>query len=168
MALRRSGQSATAGGRKPVQKAGCLERGPQPGPAPVQQHALVARRELEHVANLLRAEPLDVAERHDQPLALGQLGQRHAELLARLERAEPALGVLPGPGRRRPALVATEAVLDRERAAVLVLEREAGERQRARLALGAGPRLVDRDAEEPGLDRRAALEAIDACDEGGP
>src|SRR3954462_3054187 len=85
----------------------------------MQDHPLVDGGEVEQAADLLRGKALDVAEREDRLLDRGEHRDRCAQLVARLERAEPALGVLPRSRRQRPVpgpgalLVAEAAVLDR-------------------------------------------------------
>src|SRR3954470_14189126 len=68
----------------------------------MEDHALVAGRQLEQLADLVGVEPLDVAQRQHGLLGLGKRADRSAQPVARLERREPALGVLPRPGWRGP------------------------------------------------------------------
>src|SRR3954464_1261571 len=62
-----SGRSVSSLGREVG-----LERGPHARPGAVQDHALVALREAEGLAHLVRAEAVDVAQRDHRPLHIGE------------------------------------------------------------------------------------------------
>src|ERR1700751_5224842 len=100
----------------------------------MKQHALVLGAQSQKIAYLFGSVPLDVAQRDDQPLALGQLGQSRSEMLARLKGQQPPLGLLPRPRRRGPmsrpgVIVALEAV-GVDCSSALILGRERRERRR--------------------------------------
>src|SRR6185295_1139502 len=124
------------------------------------------------VRDLLGAEALDVAQGEHGPWALGERGDRRAQALARVERREAPLGVVPGAGRRGPVAgpcvaLALEAVR-RDRRLALLARPERRERHGAQLADAAGLGLVGQDVEQPGLERRAVLEPVDAVDHRQP
>ena len=52
-----------------------LEGSAHDGASAVQQHTLVARTDPEHVSDLLRRQSLHIAQRYDDPLSLGQIGE---------------------------------------------------------------------------------------------
>src|SRR3954447_22710476 len=144
-----------------------LELGAHARAGAMEDHALVARRQLEQVADLLGLEPLDVAQRQHRLLRLGERSDRRAQPFARLERREPALGVLPRSRRRGPVprprgAVALEAL--RRHGRLVACPRERGEWHAAALAYAAGLRLVGEDVEQPRLEGRPLLEAVQAVD----
>jgi hypothetical protein len=72
-----------------------------PGPGAVQQHPLIRHRDRQKITDLVRIEALDVPQRDDRSLRLGQLGDRSFDGGAGLDALQEALGILfrPGPGR---------------------------------------------------------------------
>ena len=151
-----------------------LELGPDLAARAVQQHALVAGGELERLRDLLRLPALDVAQDDDLLLARRQLGDRGADLLQRLGRQQLLVGhPRPAVRRDRPAArvarVARRAEAVRvDRGLVLVLRRERGHRHAARLPLPARTRAVGDDPQDPGLQARAALEAVQPLQDAEP
>src|SRR3954452_17655836 len=138
----------------------------------MQDHALVAGRQLEQLADLLGVEALDVAQRQHRLLGRRKRGDRRAQVLARLERREPALGILPRPRRRRPVprpgvALALEAVR-RNGGPLVAGARKRRERHRAPLTHAAGLGLIGEDVKQPRLERRALLKAIERADDRKP
>src|SRR4051812_15266040 len=104
----------------------------------MQQHPLVARRQLERGRDLLRLPALDVAQDDDLLLARRKPGDRGAHLLQRLRRQQALLRQpRPTPRWDRPAagiqrMVDTEEAIGVDRRTVLVeLVAERGERDTA-------------------------------------
>ena len=126
----------------------------------VQEHPLVCLRKLECVTDLLGAPTLDVAEGDHCALRGRQTLDRVSDHPQSLSTEEPLLG--PALRRRSPLPVDEAVGIDRG------LELERRERSRARLPLPACLRPVRDDAEDPRLERRAALEAVDAVQDGDP
>ena len=138
----------------------------------MQQHALVGLGDVERRAHLLGAVALDVAHADDGLLGEWQLGDgahgdanRLAVLDASWSAAVP-VGRERAPAARVRLVRAAEAFgVDGRR---VVLGRQRGERHAARLARAARLGLVDEDREDPRLQRRAALEAVEAVDDAEP
>src|SRR5438046_2707022 len=120
----------------------------------VQKNPLVGLREVENVTNLVRTPAGDVAEFDHLALLVGKGGDGAVD-------HRPGLGVEDGAprlGRRPPVAVGDEAVrVD----GWLVVGRERREWRAARLLDGARSRDVRDDSVDPGLERRAALEAVE-------
>src|SRR5262249_51720382 len=73
------------------------------------QHSLVALADLQHAAHLLAGQALDIAERHDLPLAVWQVPDRRAEEAGQLAGLEAVLHILdPVLRRRSPAAAAVD------------------------------------------------------------
>jgi hypothetical protein len=126
----------------------------------VQEHPLVGLGKLERVTDLLGTPALDVAERDHGALRGWERLDRVADHAERFGAEQPLLR--PALGRRRP-LAAHEAAGIHRR-----LRLERGERTGARLALSSGLSPVRDDAEDPRLERGAALEAVDAVQDCEP
>src|SRR4051795_5203578 len=133
----------------------------------MEEYPLIGLRKLEDVTHLFRRPALDVAEADHQPLRRRQLLDRRCDHATHLRRLE----FLPRLGEPRPATrelrVPEPGRIDRR----LVLRRfalEAREGKAARLALGARLRGVRDDAEDPGLQRGAALETREAAQHAQP
>ena len=132
------------------------------------------RAELERRADLLRVPALDVAQDDDLLLARRQLGDRGPHLLERLAGQQPLLragalcgGIAPaagvqrvvgaagsGPGRRRARPRASGASEDSGTLRALPFPARA--------------RAVGDDAQDPGLQAGAALEAVQALEDAEP
>jgi hypothetical protein len=84
----------------------------------------VAGRDREQAADLLHIEALDVAETDHEALTVGEPLERLAQVVAQLERNGSPLGVLPRSRRNGPALIGSEAVLDRQPLALIALRRQ--------------------------------------------
>src|SRR6266481_6100643 len=87
-------------------------------------------------------------------------------LLRQLVPAGRRAGPVAGPAR--VLLVEEAARVDRGLVIVGVHGRQRRERHRSTLALGPGLCGVREDAKDPGLQRRALLEAVDAADDREP
>src|SRR5262245_10414995 len=111
----------------------------------MQEHPLVSRADLQVLADLLRAQPLDVAEDDDVPLR----GREQVEC-----RADAREQLLPH-----------DLLVRRGRLRRLLDHRQ---RDDPPLALHLRVGRVDEDPEDPGLQARAALEALDAARDGRP
>ncbi len=134
----------------------------------MKEHSLVRLAETQGVARLGRRPPADVAKRDHVALARRQIGDRLEKHPARLIRCQALLRRLPGRRRARP--LARMLIAGRLKAirvdgglvaTFLAAPSKERERQDPALALAAGPRLVQKDAGEPGPKRRASLEAVD-------
>ena len=155
-------------GRRPRRDA--LERGPHRGTGTMQEHALVRGGDAEALAYLRRIPPLDISQADHPLMAVGQLGDRRSARArvspwrAAVPRAARRSGSAARSNSRRmcsrgrgtgPGQRCSPALRHRRRAienGVVLLSRTA-----ARL------RSVDEDAEDPGLQGRAALEAVKAA-----
>src|SRR6059058_2050424 len=148
-----------------------LERLANLRPRAMQEHALVRLAELEQLADIVRLPALDVAEDDHVALFRRQLFDRGFQRVERLASAEMLFGQLVPAGRRarpvaRPArvLLVEETVrVDRGLVVVGVAGWQRRERHGPALALPAGLRGVREDAEDPGLQGGALLEAMDAA-----
>ena len=138
----------------------------------MKKDTLIDLGQLERVTDLVARPALDVAQRDDGSLARRQRLDGALDHLARLGRDQPVLGQLAR--RRRPSagivrmVVGEEAVgVDRRlgHAGWIVQRRE---RDAAALSLRAGLRGVDEDPEDPRLERRAALEAVERAEHAQP
>jgi hypothetical protein len=140
----------------------------------VQKDPLIGLGYLQSATHLLGRQALDVAHGDHRALHLRQLRDLRLDPLDRLVGGQRTLGLLPpAHRRRRPRARAgpgtDEAIgIDRGEIAVALLARERREGDRAPLALAARARAVDEDAEDPGAQRRALLEAVEALQRGQP
>src|SRR6266508_6779074 len=147
---------------------------PNLGPGTMQEHSLIGLRKVERVTDLVRAPALDVAEGDHLALDVGQRIDGPVDHGARLGGEKLVLGAPPLLWRRRPVappavLRATEALgRDRRPRVLHLFAHERRERHRAALPNAAGLREVRDDAEEPGAQRRATLEAVDAAEDAEP
>src|SRR5207244_10387893 len=117
---------------------------------------------------------LDVAQRHHGALARWQGLDRAADAVANLAGEEALVGDLaPRRGRRGPSagvarVVGREEAIGIDRWAVVAGGLERGERHAPRLAPAPRLRSVGEDPHDPGLERGAALEGVDAGDDRAP
>lgn len=119
----------------------------------MQQDALVARRETEHLRCLLGIHTKHVPDCDDLALADGQQRDGVIDDTPQLQDTEALLRLLvPRDGRHRPAPVAAEPVgVDRG------LTTKAAERSGSGFPDTRAPGLVDEDPADPGLQRRPPL-----------
>src|SRR3954467_428024 len=152
-----------------------LQGGAHRGTGAMQQHALVAVGQLEGPTGLVGGPALDVAQRDDEPLGRWKSLDRVADDIPGLARQEALLRASPGARRARPAawearmVGGEEAIgIDRGFAALGVGCGKRREGVASALAHGAGAGDVRGDAEDPGLQRRAAFETVEALQDAEP
>ena len=119
------------------------------------------------VTDLFGAPPLDVPQRDHRALRRRQRGDRPLDHVARLGGEQPLLG--EARRRRRPVpgpvvVGAVEAVGSTAGSSASSDENGSDRPSRMPARLGA----VREDAEQPRLQRRAPLEAVDALEDGEP
>src|SRR3954453_2906638 len=141
-----------------------LEGLPYTRASPVQQHALVGLRELQGLADLLGRPALEVAQDDDLLLARRKPADGSVDVFERLARQQPLLGQRVPVGRKsRPSarILAVRALetLGGDPRLVVALGRERREGHAPSLFDGSRARAVGEDAEHPGAQTRAALEA---------
>jgi len=128
----------------------------------VEQEALVAGRDPEHRARVLAGEALDVAQGDDLALTVGEVVERRAQQRCQGGGVDPAVGLV---GPRRHGLAPGAAAVEPSGVHGVLDDVDGG----AGALPGpgrSGP--VDEDAEQPRLERRPPLEAIDAPDHAHP
>src|SRR6266571_7704771 len=134
----------------------------------MEEYPLIRLRQAECITNLLRAPTLDVAQAEDCALRRWKLLDRLGQLASRLRGQQTILR----PRLRRKGPVSGPARVVRA-AEALGLERSLGDAGRLELGKGDRPPLavrlrlgpVGQDAEDPGLQRGAALEAVDPAED---
>ena len=131
----------------------------------MQKHALIRLGQLEGITDFLGGEALDVMQRDHRALPGRQainLSTDHVQRLVGDQHVVRYAG--PATGRSRPvsrkALGFSEEPVGRHRR-VGVADFERRERNAPRLAHAARLGSVDDDAEQPRLERRPPLEAVD-------
>ena len=124
------------------------------------QDPLVALADAEHLAHVVGGHPLDVTKHHDLTLTCREAVE------CGLDTGQPALGDQPLVDRRLPRLGGQRPGARRVEAG----RRSARDRPAGRCAVPSSPRAgpVDQDAEQPGLERRPTLEAVDTADDAHP
>src|SRR5436305_158484 len=134
----------------------------------MQEDTLVALRDAEDLAGVLGVEAVDVPQRDHGPLVLGQSLDGGLDARPCLAREEPLLRHVARIARARrpvagPAVVRAEEPvrIDGPFVALLVAG-ETRERHAASLPLAARLGGVAEDPEDPGLERRAAFESVEA------
>lgn len=141
----------------------------------MQQHPLIRLGEPKNVTHLGRRPTVDVAQRDDVALLRWQPRDRISDEAERLVREQARLRqALPALGRRSP--VVAPAVIGVEKAVRvngglarrILLVRKSRERDAASLAGHPLLRAVERDPEEPGLERGPPLEPVEALQEAQP
>src|SRR5262249_33226001 len=149
-----------------------LELGAHPHARAVEEDTLVSEADPERLADLVRVAAGHVAERDHGALGVRQLRDRTGDEVERLTCEQARLGQRPPVGRKRPPSArirlagAVEAPRVDEGLVVVVLERR--ERQRTCLADRPVAGDVGDDPQYPGAQARAALEPIDAPEDGEP
>jgi len=112
----------------------------------------------------------DVAEQDHIAQLRRQLVDRRPDPCEHLPAEQAGLGqALPVVGQRGPASLRVEAIrVDDRLAARLVAAEEGGEGQQSRFPPAAGARHVEEDPEDPGLERRPALESVEPGEHSEP
>ena len=124
----------------------------------MEEHALIAVGDAEQSSDFGRVEPFDVSEHDDLPLLVRECRQQIMDLMGEVLGDEPVVNLVgPGHGRRGPRAVGAKAFdsLTISTAGPL-------------LTIRAGASTVDQHPKQPSLERRPALEALHAADDGEP
>src|SRR5918994_3124636 len=150
----------------PIVREIALELRAHPGAAAMQEHPLVALREIERLADLICRAALDVAQRDHDALRGRKLLDRAKNYLPDLTREEPLLRRLPtsrsdGPVPGIGLVIRGKKPIGIHGRVVFVTDQRR-ERRVAVFTRRPGLRGVAQDSEDPGAQRGAALEAVHA------
>jgi hypothetical protein len=124
----------------------------------MEQHALVAVSDPEKRDDVGRVEAFDVTEHDDLALLVGQCRQEVVDSRGEVLGDEPVIDLIgPGNGRLRPRAVDIKS-----------FDGPAIGTAGALLTARAGASTVEQHPEQPCLERRPALESVNAADDGEP